>query len=511
MQNLSKSKLLSYKQCPRRLWLEVHRAELKADSESAQADYDIGNQVGVVAQRMYDPDGQGMTLDAQTDGYSQALQWSLELIKTKQPLFEAAFTANGALSFADVMLPVEREGQLGWRMVEVKSTSGVKDYHRDDVAIQAWVARSAGVPLTAIALAHIDSTFVYPGDGNYQGLLKECDLTKETFGRFPEIKALIAEAQRVVGMAEAPAVTTGSRCTSPFECGFINYCQSFEEQAVFPVQWLPAIRSKELKELITSNPALDMRDVPDELLTEEQLLVKTHTIAGEIYFNARNAAKAFKSYPFPAYFLDFETVMFAVPIWKGTRPYQQIPFQFSLHVMDESGNLQEDAFLDLTGNDPSRPFAETLVKVCDKAGPIFVYNAGFEGTRISELANLFPDLASDLLAIKRRLVDLHPITKANYYNPRQHGSWSIKAVLPAIAPDLSYEALEGVQHGGHAVNAYLKAIQPGTTTEEKSLIERQLLAYCRMDTYAMVRLWQFLLGKPGIATSRDCSTQTLVR
>lgn len=133
--------------------------------------------------------------------------------------------------------------------------------------------------------------------------------------------------------------------------------------------------------------------------------------------------------------------------------------------------------------------------MCSNSGAVFVYNAGFEGARIKELAERFADLATDLLAIKERLVDLHPIAKANYYHPSQQGSWSIKAVLPAVAPDLSYEALEGVQNGGMAMDAYMEAIHPNTSPTRKAQIEQQLLAYCGLDTFAMVRLWQFLAGR----------------
>lgn len=495
MRNLSKSKLIAFRQCPKRLWLEVHRPDLREDSAATQASFDVGNTVGDIARQLYDPDGTGVLLDAQRDGFDTVFKRSAELLAFAQPIFEAGFAANGALAFADVMLPDEQQGKRIWRMVEVKSSTGVKDYHRDDTAIQSFIARNAGVPLASIALAHIDSDWVYPGDGDYRGLLKECDLTPEAFGRDEEVREWIAAAHEIVAKEAEPEIGTGEQCGSPFACGFFDYCQSQEPQAKYPVYWLPSIRANALKEHIAGHPALDLRDTPDELLNELQQRVKVHTLSGEAYFNAAGAAAALKAYSLPAYFMDFETIQFAVPIWKSTRPYQMIPFQFSLHTLDESGKLDSQAFLDMSGNDPSRTFAESLVAVCGNSGPIFVYNAGFEGARIKELAERFPEFASGLLAIKARLVDLHPITKTNYYHPSQHGSWSIKAVLPAVAPDLSYEALEGVQHGGMAMEAYLEAIHPDTSQERKAEIEQQLLAYCGLDTFAMVRLWQFLAGR----------------
>ena len=495
MCNLSKSKLIAYRQCPKCLWLEVHRPDLREDSAATQASFEVGNTVGDIARQLYDPAGNGVLLDAQRDGFDAVFNRSTELLASDQPIFEAGFAANGALAFADVMLPGEQDGKRVWHMVEVKSSTGVKDYHRDDTAIQSFIARNAGVPLASIALAHIDSGWVYPGEEDYRGLLKECDLTPDAFSRDVEVQEWIADAHKTAVKKAEPEIGTGEQCGSPFACGFFDYCQSQEPQAEYPVYWLPSIRANALKEHIAGHPALDLRDTPDALLSELQQRVKVHTLSGEVYFDAAGAVAALKAYSLPAYFLDFETIQFAVPIWKGTRPYQMIPFQFSLHILDKGGKLYSEAFLDLSGKDPSRAFAETLIAVCRSSGPIFVYNAGFEGARIKELAERFPEFASALLAIKARLVDLHPITKANYYHPSQHGSWSIKAVLPAVAPDLSYEALEGVQHGGMAMEAYLEAIHADTSPERKAEIDKQLRAYCGLDTFAMVRLWQFLAGR----------------
>jgi hypothetical protein len=495
MRTLSKSKLLAYRQCSKRLWLEIHHPERREDSAATQASFAIGDTVGDIARRIYDVAGNGVLLDAQRDGFNAVFQRSLELLATEQPIFEAGYAIEGALAFADVMLPLPQDGQHVWRMVEVKSSTRVKDYHRDDAAIQAYIARQAGVPLVAIAVAHIDNQFVYPGEGNYRGLLKECDLTEEAFARADEVGSWIADAHKVTAMDEEPQVSIAAHCGSPFMCGFFDYCESREARVEYPVHWLPYIRSDALKTHLADNPCVDLRHVPDELLSELQRRVKTHTLSGEPYFNAEGSAAMLKQHELPAYFLDFETIYFAVPIWKGTRPYQQMPFQFSLHTLHESGKLESKAHLDLSGNDPRRAFAEALVAACPEDWPVFVYNAGFEGARIDELAGCFPDLASRLFKIRAHLVDLHPITKANYYHPSQQGSWSIKAVLPAVAPDLSYEDLEGVQNGGMAMDAYLEATHPDTLPERKAEIAKQLLAYCALDTFAMVRLWQFLAGR----------------
>ena len=495
MRNLSKSKLLAFHQCHKRLWLAVHRPELVVESAQSKANFRAGNEVGEIARRLYDPAGKGALVDAHTEGFEQAFARTQALLSSTQPVFEAGFRVEGTLAFADVMLPVGTPEKPAWRMVEVKSSGSVKDYHHNDIAIQAFVAREAGVPLTGIALAHVDTKWTYQGDGVYKGLLKESDLTAVAFARHAEVKTWIGEAQTIVAKTAEPTIRIGRHCSEPFECGFWTYCHSQEPQAKHPVAWLPKVATNALKAFVADDAVMELRQVPDELLNTVQLRVKQHTLAGMTYFDSRGAAKDLAPYKLPAIFLDFETVMLAVPIWKGTHPYQQIPFQFSAHTLSRTGTLSQRHFLDLSGQDPSLHFAEALVGACGTNEPVFVYFAGFETARIKELAERFPALRRRLLGINARVVDLLPIARERYYHPMQKGRWSIKQILPAIAPDLSYDALDGVQDGGLAMEAYQEAIAAETTPQRKAQIERQLLAYCRLDTYAMVRLWGFFTGR----------------
>jgi hypothetical protein len=227
--------------------------------------------------------------------------------------------------------------------------------------------------------------------------------------------------------------------------------------------------------------------------------VKAHTLSGKPFFDAKGAAASLADHKLPAYFMDFETIQFAVPIWKDTRPYQQIPFQFSVHSLSSTADIEHVSFLDLSGDDPRSRIAEALIKACGKRGPIFAYNAPFEIARIKELADRFPRLKQPLLAINERVIDLLKVAENNYYHPSQEGSWSLKKVLPAIAPDLDYDTLDGVQDGGMAMNAYLEAISLLTAEPRKKEISEQLLAYCRLDTYATLRLWQFFAGRQDLS------------
>lgn len=487
---------MALRQCPKRLWLEVHRSDLREDSSSTEAIFQTGHQVGKLAQRIYDPLGVGALIDIKAEGMREAFERTTTLLKTAHPIFEAGFSASGALAFADVMLPEQKDGQRVWRMVEIKSSTSVKDYHRDDVAVQAFVAQSAGVALQSIALAHIDNSWTYPGNGDYRGLLRENDLTAEAFSRTEEVKAWIDQAQSVCASPSEPVIEIGAHCDTPFACGFYDYCSRDELKPEYPVYWLPYIGAKAVT--LAEQGVIDLRYVPDDLLNPKQQRVKTHTLANTVFFDAVGAAADLAVHSLPAYFLDFETIQFAVPIWKGTRPYQQNTFQFSLHTLSELGQLDHTDFLDLSGADPSEPFAHALIAACGEQGPVYVYNAGFETARMSELAARYthiPHLSAALLAINARVVDLLPIARERYYHPNQQGSWSIKKVLPAVVPELRYDALDGVQDGGMAMDAFLEAIHPDTSAERKNQIEQQLLAYCKLDTYAMVRLWQVFAGR----------------
>ena len=496
MRNLSKSKILAFRQCPKRLWLEIHKPELRDDSGSETA-FAIGFQVGDVARKIHDPEGRGVTVDIGELGHGAALALSATLLAEGDgPVFEAGVTIPGALAYADVMLPDRSEGSLRWRMVEVKASTGVKDYQRDDLAVQVFIATSSGVPLASAALALIDNSFVYPGGGDYRGLLYEVDLTEECLSRADEVKGWIEGASVTAELDDEPQQTTGPHCGSPFECPYGAYCrgqQPGEPPVVYPLSSLPRLGGWR-REAIVNEGFRDLREVPDELLTGVQQRVRECSVTGVPYFDAPGAAADLADCGSPCCFLDFETIGFAVPVWKGTRPYQQIPFQFSVHRIGEDGGLGHVPFLDLTGNDPSCSAADDLVAACGDRGPVFVYNAKFERRILRELAQRVPDRAKALLAITDRIVDLEPIARRRYYHPGQHGSWSLKAVLPALCPDLSYGDLDGVKDGGMAQAAYQEAVAPAATPEDKHRLARQLLDYCHLDTLALVRMWEVFAG-----------------
>jgi CRISPR/Cas system-associated exonuclease Cas4 (RecB family) len=494
LQILSKSNLTAFRQCPKRLWLESYRRNDVANAPDAKRRMAEGDKIGEIARVLCSPNADGRLIDIKAQGVDAAIRTTADILPDRQPIFEAGFEASGARCFVDILVPSGNDDEPEWRMVEVKSSTKLKPYHLEDASIQAYIAAKSGIAISSIAVVHVDSAWTYQGDENYQGLLTEVDVTEAATAKAPEVINWITEAQEVLASPEPPLVTMGKHCKTPHECGFQHICRAEQPQAELPVEWLAGRLHKDIQSQQRLTPALDIRDIDDALLSGDQKRIKDATISGRPYFNQSAAAAELEQYSFPLYFLDFETIQCAVPRWAGTKPYQQIPFQFSLHRLDSSSSWQHTEFIDLSGNDPTRDFAEKLVDDCGREGAIFVYNAGFESARIKELSERFEDLSFSLLALNERMVDLHPITRRSFYHPSQKGSWSIKYVLPAICPDLedAYQNLVGVQNGAMAMDAYVAATEFEDIDPAKAEIAKQLKAYCKLDTWAMVRVWSAL-------------------
>jgi len=478
---LSKSKLMSARQCLKRLYLEVHRPELVVHSSRTQAAFNIGNAVGDIAHRIYG--NENAAVIPYEGGMSHAIRKTARLVGEgpQYPIFEATFQHGGVLVRVDALLP---DGDA-WRMVEVKASTSVKDEHVFDCAAQRWVFEGLGHSLTGIALAHVDNTFVYEGDGDFDGLLIESEMTESTDNILAVVPEWIAMAREAVS-GDEPAIGVGAQCFKPYECPFVGHC--WPQGTEYPVQGLGGDRAK-LGELIAEGIE-DIRDVPVNLLSEKQQWIQKVTRSGKAEI-LPGAPTFVESLAYPRYYLDFETIMPPIPIWAGTRPYETLPIQWSCHFEPESGMLEHADFLDISGYPPMRMLAESLIRVLGKQGPVLMYTS-YEKTVINALIGRFPELEAPLQAIVKRLVDLHPPTQQFYYHPAMAGSWSLKAVLPTIAPDMQYSELDGIQEGTAASEGYLEAILPETSEQRKVELEQQLLRYCKFDTEAMVRLVQFL-------------------
>jgi hypothetical protein len=484
MQRLSKSRIMSSLQCLKRVHLEVHHKELAKYSASTEAAFKLGHQVGDIAVEVYGG-GEGVYLEYE-GGLGRALSLTRDLLSRSDrvPVFEATLQHQGVLIREDVLLPAGES----WRVVEVKASTKCKSEHVQDCAIQAWVHTGAGYPFESFSLAYIDNRFTYRGDGDYRGILIEEDLTEQVGDLQRSVPVWVGRAKQAVAGPE-PDIPVGQHCFTPYECPFFRHCWPCESE--YPIHGLKGSRKK-LGELVMAGYR-DIRDVPADLLTsEDQSRIRRVTRMGEA--EVLPAAGEFvRRLDYPRYYLDFETVAPAIPIWPGTRPYQVQPFQYSCHIEEAPGEIRHVEFLDMSCEPPMRALAEKMITDLGDQGPVLMYTAYEKGV-IRGLVERFPDLAADLQAIIDRLVDLYPVTKASYYHPDMLGSWSIKAVLPTIDPEMDYAGLEGVAEGMEASNAYLVAIKPDTDPDEAERIGKELLEYCKFDTLAMVRLTEFFAG-----------------
>jgi len=495
---LSKSRLMAFRQCPKRLWLQTFRRDLAVVDPAAQARFDAGHRVGEIA-RALRPGGR---LIGHVDDIGRAVQETREALAGTDDrlLFEAALQHGGVLVRADVL--ARRDGRC--TLVEVKSSTAVKPPHVEDVAIQAWVLQGAGLELESTRLAHIDNTFVYPGDGDYDGLLVEADLADDVQPLLEAIPHWVAEAQQVIA-GDMPGTDIGAHCTQPYACEFHDWCS--RDEPAYPVSILP--RGAALAAELRAEGLRDLREVPEERLgnaVHVRIWRATRADAPEI---VPAVAPLLRDLPYPRSFLDFETIQPAIPLWAGTRPYQRIPVQWSCHIQAKPGRQVALGELVTSGEDPRRAFAESLLRAMPSEGPVFAYNAGFERGVLNEVAQALPDLAEPLQRIADRLVDLLPITRTHYYHPAMRGSWSLKAVLPTVAPDLDYANLDGgVKSGGDVESVYAEILDPATEACRRTALETALVTYCDRDTLALVRLVQFFEGQ---GKSTDIPARAVVR
>jgi len=482
---LSKSKIISGLQCRKRLYLEVHQPESRMNSRQTEALFAMGHRVGEIARSLM-PGGRMIAI--KNGDFGRAVRETERLLAgpSPPPLFEATFVHDHILVRADILVPENK----GYRLVEVKASTGVKDYHLNDCAIQARVIEGAGHPLTKVELAHIDTGFVYPGEGHYDGLFFHADVTA-AIGPFKSQVADWAAGFQAMLAGALPDIAVGPHCTDPFACPFMAVC--WPEDTEFPVDILP--RGGRVVEDLLARGIDDIRDIPKgDLEKPLHERIRIATINGEAVIDPE-LGRYLDGLSYPRFYLDFETVGSAVPVWPGTRPYQaHLAFQWSLHVEPRPGLIEHHDFLDLSGDDPQRALAQALIERLGNRGPVFVYSA-FERSVLKHIASVHPDLQPELDGVIERLEDLLPLLRAHYYHPAMKGSWSIKAVLPTLAPGLNYADLTEIQDGSDAQAAYLEAITRDPASTRFVSLERHLRRYCEMDTLALVKLVHFFQGE----------------
>jgi hypothetical protein len=484
---LSKSRFGAGLQCHKRLYLECFKKELRdALDPTTEALFEMGRRVGLVAQGLFDG---GLRIENRYGEAETAVRNTLAALhdpRTKA-IYEGAFRHDGILILVDILTST---GNGAWDLVEVKSSSGYKEEYLPDIGIQLYVLEGAGVSIRRACLLYVNNQYVYDG-GPYdlEQLFAMKDLTAQAHEARPGLLTQL-EAMRVPLLApEPPKIRVGPHCKRPYICPFYTHCHT--DGPEHPLEHLPRMNPKLLRAL--REAAIDdIRDIPENFdgLTDLHRRIRRSVIAGSVHSDPE-LKRALDALERPIHFLDFETCNPALPLFAGTRPFQQVPFQWSDHVLLPDGSLEHREYLHVDRTDPRHAVAASLVDTLGDEGPIVVYS-GFEERIIRSLADDLSEWRDALLAVvESRMVDLLELIRSHYYHPGFRGSFSIKEVLPALIEDLGYGDLE-IRHGGQAATTFVRMVDPDTTDAQRIELQRALRAYCHRDTEGMVRLFHKL-------------------
>lgn len=488
---LTKSKLLSASQCQKRLWLETYQGEATEElSYSQQRRIEQGLEVGAYA-RQYFPQGiliEGETIEDQIEQTQNAIE------KGEKCLFEATFMFDNIIIRCDILL---REESDKWQLIEVKSSTKVKDEHLQDLAIQKYVLAGNDLFLSNIEVMHIHRDCVYP---DFSNLLIREDVTQQLKGVFSNLPQLIRHSQNTLEREEIPDINIGKHCEKPYPCPFKSFCwEGIEEPTILSIPNLRGRRLDQINDLIAQG-IYSLRDLPEDFpLTEKQAEAVREKLNPELMINEQGILEKFSQLEYPLYFFDFETLDPAIPRFEGLQPYQHFPFQYSCHILHQNGELEYHTYLHENETDPREKIIESLLETLGEKGSIIVYYQWFEAQRLGELAEQFPEYSTQLNQIKERLWDQWKIFKDDYQHPDFGGSTSLKKVLPVLVPEMSYDNLD-IQ-GGDEAQALWDLVIQGKAGNQRDKILADLKAYSEQDTYAMVAIHQQILEH--LATHKD--------
>ena len=512
MATLSKSRYTLSCQCQKALWLKTYKPEEAVIDPSVEERFAEGQVVGNLAKSLFGDyvETTTYTTDGELD-VAAMIAKTQELVNNGCPVIcEAAFAPQHHYCAVDIL---RKEGE-GWAIYEVKS-SGSKvdddytnhdfDKYAIDIAYQRWVLEQCGIRVTDTYLVTLNSDYVRHGElvlkttGSGNGLFNIINLGPIVEIEYQKVPDQSLQALQTLGKATEPEIPLSKNCQTPYKCAFWKYCTPhLPRPSVFDVYGGKGRGGFTFAKKLENYHAgkVTFEDLAGKRIGKIQDMQIKHTINQKDYINPAGIQKFLDKVRYPLYFLDFESMQPAVPIYDGTNPYMQICFQYSLHYIEcEGGKLQHKAFLAPSdGSDPRRPLAEALCRDIPRGACIMVYNKSFEQPCIKKMAAIYPDLEAHLMDIHAHIIDLLvPFRDGHYYRPAMGGSFSIKSVLPALFPDdpeLDYHNLTGVHNGSEAKTIFPK-IQH-MSPEEAAKARQALLDYCHLDTLAMVKIWQKL-------------------
>jgi len=483
---LSKSSYIKGLQCEKHLYLyKYHYNEMDELSDMQKSIFKRGTNVGKLAQELFP--GGSIAAEGDPPNYEKAVKKTNDLIESgSKIIYEAAFLFNEVLSIADIVV-IEKDGI---KVYEVKSSTSISETYINDAALQYYVISNLGFKVKDFSIVYINNQYLRRGELDLQKLFTAESVLGLILPLQISIKENVDRFKNVLLEKQMPDIDIGEHCHNPYTCAFFNYCRKhIPENSIFDFSGMYLSKKYELyREEIVS-----LEDVPDDyrLNKNNQLQLEVYK-SGKPVIN-KDAIKEFISYlNYPLYFMDFESFQPSVPLFDNSKPYQQIPFQYS--VFKKKSKTSEAAHFEFLAEpdiEPRKKFIEKLLKDIEETGDVIVYNKTFEITRLNEIARDFPEYETDIQKLISRIKDLMvPFQKKYYYAPEMKGSYSIKAVLPSLVPELSYDALK-INEGGLASIAY-ESLQTETDLMFIAEIKEQLLEYCKLDTLAMVRILEKL-------------------
>jgi hypothetical protein len=483
---LSKSQYIRALQCHKSLWLYKNKPELRdLPSSQTESSFNTGYDVGELAKELF-PNGVEIEFDSKN--FNGMIEKTKELIANgTEVIYEATFSEDGIFAMADILV---KSGNT-WDIYEVKASTYTKEYHINDTSIQ-WYALSKAINLNRAYVVHINNKYVRDGELNVKELFAIDDITDIVLEKQDEIPLQLVEIEEMLN-GDMPDIDIGKHCDDPYGCDFSSHCWKHipKKNSVFNISYAMGKQWK-----LYYQGILSIDDVPDDFhLGKNATLQIQHYRSQEIKIDKPKIQDFLDTIEYPINFFDFETFQNAIPRFDNQRPYAQMPFQYSLHILHEDGTLEHKEFLGDENSDPRRPLSEQMLKEITPTGSIIAFNQSFEITQIKNLALVCSDLSDELLTLNERFIDLaHPFQYKHYYHPKFNGKYSIKVVLPTLFPDndeLDYKKLGSIQNGGDAMDTFanLYLLKDKSKLTE---IKKDLLAYCRLDTLAMVRIWEKL-------------------
>ena len=484
--NLSKSRYTQGITCGKKLWLSCYKKE-EAEDMGNEAILDNGTKIGELARSLF---GNYILIDFTTNFEKMLDDTKKHLDNKPNIICEASFSYDNNFCSVDIL----KNDKDGVEIYEVKSSTDITDIYIDDISYQTWVLKKSGLNVKKSYIVHVNNKYIKNGEFNIHEFFKIEDVSDMI--DLDKVEENIKILKEIINKKEEPNIDLSLSCHKPYDCPFFKYCtKNLPSPNVFDIGWNVYFDKKidmYKRGNITYNDILDNEVLKDK--PTEQIKFALNNIEPKI--NKENIQNLINTFTYPLYFLDFESYQPCIPTIDGTKPYQQICFQYSLHYyLEENGELYHKEFLseDYDGN-PMYGLCKQLCEDIPMNSCVLVYNKSFEQPRLKEMASLFPEFSEHLLNIKDNIKDLMiPFFNQDYYVKEMKGSWSIKVVLPALFPNeksLDYHNLEQVHKGDEASNAYLNL--PTLSKEEQEKLRYNMLKYCELDTYAMVKIYDKL-------------------